>query len=295
MGSKADNPEKELTVLVTGFGPFKAQYPVNPSWQIARLLPDYLPPLRPREAKGRSHPNIPPVRILVHPEAIRVNYETVRHLVPKLWEERDADAPSSSDDDDNGNDRDEGSAASEGNQDLRRRNQCKPLPHGKIDIMIHIGMAGPRMFYQLERRGHRDGYRMADVDGKILEDTRKPRHGFDWIWNGVPAELETALNLDDVLRRWKDNTPDDMDLRISEDAGHYLCDFIYFSSLAQMYKADERRRVVFLHVPSDASDKAVNQGRELVVQLIRSIVESEVASKEHKSSSGGSSSRESGD
>lgn len=68
-----------------------------------------------------------------------------------------------------------------------------------------------------------------------------------------------------------------MDLRISEDAGHYLCDFIYFSSLAHLYKAGERRRVLFLHVPSDASEHSIAVGRELMLQLVRSVVESEMA------------------
>jgi pyrrolidone-carboxylate peptidase len=67
------------------------------------------------------------------------------------------------------------------------------------------------------------------------------------------------------------------DLRISEDAGHYLCDFIYFSSLAHLYKAGEPRKVLFLHVPSDASENSVALGRELLLQLVRSVVESEVA------------------
>lgn len=70
-------------------------------------------------------------------------------------------------------------------------------------------------------------------------------------------------------------------MRISEDAGHYLCDFIYFSSLAHLYKAERERKVLFLHVPSDASEHSVAIGRELLLQLVRSVVESEVA-KRHK-------------
>lgn len=68
-----------------------------------------------------------------------------------------------------------------------------------------------------------------------------------------------------------------MDLRISEDAGRYLCDFIYFSSLAHLHKAGERRNVLFLHVPSEASEHSVQVGREVLLQLVRSVVESELA------------------
>ncbi|AEO53917.1 hypothetical protein MYCTH_2295856 [Thermothelomyces thermophilus ATCC 42464] len=75
-----------------------------------------------------------------------------------------------------------------------------------------------------------------------------------------------------------------LDLRISEDAGHYLCDFIYYSSLAHLEKAGERRRVLFLHVPSDASDHSIAVGRELLLQLVRSVAESELARREKEKS-----------
>jgi pyrrolidone-carboxylate peptidase len=68
-----------------------------------------------------------------------------------------------------------------------------------------------------------------------------------------------------------------MDLRISEDAGHYLCDFIYFSSLAHLHKSGREGKVLFLHVPADASDHSVALGRELLLQLVRAAVETEVA------------------
>lgn len=149
--------------------PFKAQHPKNPSWEIASRLPEYLPPYRVRA--GKQPPvDLPPVRILVHPEAIRVNYQTVRGLVPQLWE----------------------------TDGTKRR----------IDAAIHIGMAGPAPVYSIERRGHRDGYVLKDVDGELLKDQeRRLREGEDWVWHGLPKELETELDLDDVLARWRGHSP----------------------------------------------------------------------------------------
>lgn len=74
-----------------------------------------------------------------------------------------------------------------------------------------------------------------------------------------------------------------MDLRISEDPGRYLCDFIYYSSLAHLYKRKRPCKVVFLHVPSDASGTYITQGRELAVNLIKALVESETAAKDIES------------
>jgi pyroglutamyl-peptidase len=76
--------------------------------------------------------------------------------------------------------------------------------------MIHMGMAGGRDFYSVERRGHRDGYFMADVDGLVLGDERG-RYGRGeeekWVWAGCPEELETSVDIDDVWRRWRGALP----------------------------------------------------------------------------------------
>ncbi|KAM7208079.1 putative pyroglutamyl peptidase type I [Naviculisporaceae sp. PSN 640] len=253
MGSTSN--AEEITVLITGFGPFKADFPINPSWEIARQLPKYLPPIRAKSksasaASSLPAHDLPPVRLLVHPEAIRVNYQTVRALVPKLWDGEDLDTEKPDSDNE------------------------KP----KIDYAIHIGMAGPKLVYSIERRGHRDGYSMKDVDGEFLRDQdKKLKEGRDWIWYDEPQELLTDFDLDDVLKRWKGHSPDNLDLRISEDAGRFLCDFIYFSSLAHLHKAGRKRNVVFLHVPADLGEQNIANGKELVIQLVRSLVESELA------------------
>ncbi|KAL2154417.1 hypothetical protein VTH82DRAFT_3093 [Thermothelomyces myriococcoides] len=291
MGSVVEESKEQepFTVLLTGFEPFKKDYPINPSWEIVRSLPSYLPPLRAKVPSSTSSspfsssshaptpPTLPPVRLLVHPEPIHVSYKAVRELVPRLW----------------------GGSSEEG------EGEGSPVGEG-IDVAIHVGMAGPRPFYNIERRGHREGYKMRDVDGELLEDDggrgcRRPRQspgeepgdgeeggegdeGKEWIWEGLPAELETALDIEDIHSRWKWHCPRHLDLRISEDAGHYLCDFIYYSSLAHLEKAGERRRVLFLHVPSDASEHSIAVGREVLLQLIRSVAESELARREKEKS-----------
>ncbi|KAH8591326.1 hypothetical protein B0O99DRAFT_471646, partial [Bisporella sp. PMI_857] len=223
--------EEQITVLVTGFGPFRAQYPVNPSWEIAKSLPPFLPPPPGAESDVTYIAQHPPVRILVHPEPVKVAYTNVRALVPKLWEGR------------------------------------------KIDYMVHIGMASGRRYYSVERRGHRDGYGMKDVDNEYLGDTeRRVVEGKDWIWDGLPSELPSDLDVDDVWRRWRLALPED-DVRVSEDAGRYLCDFIYYSSLAELEKKKEERRVVFLHVPVESDAESIARGTEVMIELIRAIVQ----------------------
>ncbi|KAK6841913.1 peptidase [Apiospora arundinis] len=253
MGSVGVPKDDEFTILVTGFGPFKDQYPINPSWEIARSLPEYLPADRVKDPAHQTSdtPLLSPrrrVRILVHPAPVRVNYEVVRGLVPSLWDD---------DDDPEG---------------------CG----GRVDAVLHIGMAGPQRVYQVERRAHRDGYLIKDVDGLLLDDERRRREaGGDegWIWEGLPTELLSDLNVDDIHKRWVEHCPKGLDLRISEDPGRYLCDFIYYSSMAHLTKQSRPRKVVFLHVPCDQSQEVIKSGVEIATQLIRSIAESEMASK----------------
>ncbi len=146
--------------------PFRDQYPVNPSWEIARSLPSHLPALRAKNPSSRdgTAPELPAVRILVHPEAIRVNYKTVRELDPSFWQ-------------------------------AEYKGQ-------RLDAVIHIGMAGPRPHYMLERRAHRTGYKSPDVDGEMLEDENEGMHGDDWVWSGLPDEIISDIDVSDVHRRW---------------------------------------------------------------------------------------------
>ena len=65
-------------------------------------------------------------------------------------------------------------------------------------------------------------------------------------------------------------------MRISTDAGNFLCGFIYYNSLAHYFNIKEDERpVVFLHVPdlSSSQDK-LREGWETTVALIKALVES---------------------
>ena len=77
----------------------------------------------------------------------------------------------------------------------------------KIDYMVHIGMASGRKYYSVERRGHRDGYLMRDVDDELLGDTEKREAGENWAWEGMPEELLSDTNIDDIWRRWRSALP----------------------------------------------------------------------------------------
>ena len=65
-------------------------------------------------------------------------------------------------------------------------------------------------------------------------------------------------------------------LRPSLDAGHYLCEFIYYTGLYAYYRrgGDGDRPVVFMHVPKGVADEEVGRGANVAAELIKAIVES---------------------
>ncbi|RVX71826.1 hypothetical protein B0A52_04225 [Exophiala mesophila] len=80
-------PLREVKVLVTGFGPFKS-FLVNPSWLITSSLPNELYLQAP---SSNSPAPAYKIRLIVYPEPIRVTYPVLTSLVPSLIKEHDPD------------------------------------------------------------------------------------------------------------------------------------------------------------------------------------------------------------
>ncbi|KAF2466522.1 peptidase C15, pyroglutamyl peptidase I-like protein [Lindgomyces ingoldianus] len=200
-----------------------------------------------------SSPSSPtPIHIHVHHEPVRVTYSHVVSFIPQL---------------------------------LAPANSITPRP----DIILHIGLAADQSFYTLEKGAQGRGYgAIPDVDGGRFGDERMeemfPKGMF-------PQVLETSLDVEDVLRRWRrgvgyENPDEEIgvqdektktpDVRNSPDAGNFMCGFTYYNSLAHYFsiKKDERP-VVFLHVPDlSDSDEKLAVGREVTIALIKAVVES---------------------
>lgn len=110
---------------------------------------------------------MPPVRIVVHPEPIRVTYDAAHQIVPRLWDPAFSGVP-------------------------------------RVDLVLHIGMASTRPQYVLETLGHRDNYKLGDLDSKLpVQDPSRD----DWPWEGVPSQLMTELDAEDILKRWNAHLP----------------------------------------------------------------------------------------
>ncbi|KAJ5884562.1 Peptidase C15 pyroglutamyl peptidase I [Penicillium tannophilum] len=238
----------DISVLITGFGPFKTNL-VNASSLIAKSLPGSFTFPGPGPTDRR-------VILHVHPDPIPVAYSSVRESLPVIL------------------------------SDFATANQGR-----RPDLVIHIGIASPRLYYSVEHLAHRDDYNITDIDGRSGYEDGEKR----WKELGLPpilcpgkAFVDTKEQTDQrspkgpksgpyppeshFLETWKANASAGLDLRISHDAGHYLCDFIFYTSMALATQQGQDRNVLFLHVPGAAEDADVERGREITLALIKAMV-----------------------
>ncbi len=174
----------------------------NPSHLITTLLPPILLP----EPQSLSSEPTTIIHLLIQPQPLRVSYPTVTSTLPLL---------------------------------IQAQNP---------DYILHLGMAGGRRHYALETLAHRDGYTIKDVDSVDGIEVGSRR----WQAERCPAILEAGWDGEDVLDRWRHELKKDPisrggvkqgpDVRLSSDAGRFLCDFIFYESLSLRWKEDRARQ-----------------------------------------------------
>ncbi|KAG8228895.1 hypothetical protein J437_LFUL007632 [Ladona fulva] len=102
-------------------------------------------------------------------------------------------------------------------------------------LVVHVGVSSHAKVVIFERSAYRSGYWKEDVEGKTPENGCCPR--------GTDECITSALSIHEVCSEV--NKCDQRILScISSDAGRYLCEFIYYTSLSI-----DRRRTIFIHVP----------------------------------------------
>ncbi|BCR92700.1 putative pyroglutamyl peptidase type I [Aspergillus chevalieri] len=266
-------PTEEVSVLVTGFGPFKA-YAANASNLISSSLPSSFtfpsaaPSFAPQEGLA---PTSRRISIHVHPTPIPVAYSTIREIVPVILDE-----------------------------------YAKNHGGRRPDIVIHMGIAATRDYYSVETQAHRDAYHLSDITGRsgFLDGE------MHWRQLGLPPILKagratnvrTTVNApametpgtvpgsksqqavqqhtnprppdDQFVDIWKTFAPPGADIRISQDAGRYACEFILYTSLAQAFQEGRDRNVTFFHVPPSCNDEDIEYGRNVAIAFIKALVTS---------------------
>ena len=102
-------------------------------------------------------------------------------------------------------------------------------------LCVHVGVS-PYNVIKLEKFGNNCGYFMRD------ENLRHPPDGM--CAKSGPETIQTVFRLEDICERAAGNQAD-VKFETSENAGQFLCDFLYYTSLHV-----NKGPVVFVHVPA---------------------------------------------
>lgn len=102
-------------------------------------------------------------------------------------------------------------------------------------LVIHVGVSGIANTLTLEQIAHNDGYFLDDINDYHPENNKCVEDAEDTI----SSEINMQLICDAV------NNSDKFTAVVSEDAGRYLCDYSYYTSLYI-----DRTRCAFIHVPT---------------------------------------------
>ena len=178
---------------------------INASWEAVKRLTQIW-----KETKRNDN-------ILLITEEIPVSYEFVQEQVPKKW--------------------------------CSNKKQVQT----KVQVMIHVGVRNVKRV-TIEDRANNFGYSIPDINGKTPDNGRcvSVCNGDVYHMNGagliMPCTenicLSTAFDVDKIVEYLNHSLGEGISEK-SRDAGHYLCEFVYFKSL---YTMD--RRSLFIHVPT---------------------------------------------
>lgn len=129
-------------------------------------------------------------------------------------------------------------------------------------LIVHVGVSGMATAITLEKCGHNKGYLGLD-NRQFCPDTQ-------CCVDGGPECLQSSIDMDVVCKR---ASAADLDVQftVSTDAGRYLCDFTYYTSLHESHG-----KSAFIHVPPLGKPYTATQlGRALrtILQVILDMVE----------------------
>lgn len=150
-----------------------------------------------------------------------------------------------------------------------------------VSLFFEKGLPGK---IALESLAHKSGYEKRGVLDEL------PHQGAASVPSEFPAKLYTALPLADIVTRVEASrtstsgaaaaTGDtqrhmsSVPLVVSNDAGQFLCDFIFYTSLAEEAKRQTGRAVQFLHIPP-LPDRLQQQQKQQQEQAVSTSVTAE--------------------
>uniref|UniRef100_A0A8D9A1W3 Pyroglutamyl-peptidase 1 n=1 Tax=Cacopsylla melanoneura TaxID=428564 RepID=A0A8D9A1W3_9HEMI len=140
------------------------------------------------------------------------------------------------------------------------------------DLVIHVGVSGVAEKITIESCGNRDQYEKPDVnDAMPCDFSCKAANTCDATDSSY--EIQTGLDLNDLVNQFQSNKDElamllnvdigKVGIELSCDAGRYLCEYIYYTSLCM-----DKSRCVFIHVPPINEPYSLKQLTQSLLSII---------------------------
>ncbi|KAL8874004.1 MAG: hypothetical protein Q9174_000600 [Haloplaca sp. 1 TL-2023] len=234
LGAKEDG----FIVGVTAFGLYAETHDFNASNLVLAALPATL---------ESSSPDGPEIHILKYPE-IHVTYDAVSRAVHDIWNNESATWAK---------------AATTAGIKYDRDNSHK------IDFVVHLGQMRAFPGYSFETLANRDDYKRKDLDQLVPATVEMPQGILvEERFAECPDVLRPDVNVEAITDAIKDSIPDIL-LRASAEAGRFSCEYLFYSSMAELHARGLQKKVMFVHVPSKNSEQDISTGVKVVTELIR--------------------------
>ncbi|XP_064474454.1 pyroglutamyl-peptidase 1-like isoform X2 [Ornithodoros turicata] len=127
-------------------------------------------------------------------------------------------------------------------------------------LAVHCGMNANADALTLEKVANNGGYGSVDNVGAC------PQGGLCTVECASDLLLCTRLDVDAVCKRLQEDKLD-VPVKVSQDAGRFLCEFIYFTSLKI------NQSTVFVHVPPLDEPFSIQQLARALGAIIRALLE----------------------
>ncbi|KAJ8717575.1 hypothetical protein PYW07_005505 [Mythimna separata] len=125
----------------------------------------------------------------------------------------------------------------------------------KPHLTIHVGVSKQVTTLRLEVQANKHGYKKYDSVFRKAARAANPSPG--------PDSIATSFDVAAIQNEFNEyRSEDDLPLEISKEAGLYLCEYIYYTSLSHA-----RSPTLFVHVPPHKEPEKLARGLERIVEL----------------------------
>lgn len=275
--------EREVNILITGFGPFM-RIDKNPSWLAVKPLHNTILDLNQPPALSSSRTPSRPTkradeavyqerRARIQSLQIPVHYASVLDLVPrihggkpllpqaKFWYDDSLDGIWAGK---------EGESYPDGYTELVQK---------QWDVVIHVGV-GRDSSLTCETQAHKTGYGKPDakqefapllpnaarssVDAKYLDKQGLVRGFGGSAYDHFNDTERTSIDVPQLVSWLKERGMASGEVGQSLDPGRYLCDFIFYCSLCEAKRREDGATVIFIHVPPAGQNVEVETCRDAI-------------------------------